>query len=540
MRLIHILFIFLLTNSIFAQEELPTGQIEVIKDFEVRLLETKKIRIIPQPITLDSAMRRYEYTLSAPSPSIEYVVAELKPLSINPEKKPPYYPLFVKAGYGNPNSLLGELSYDHLQNDMLQWGVDLRHLSANNKKIPLQKFSDSQGRVNGSYDLNENIQLSGYVDGKFEKVYFYGADEIPSNPDALKRSFKRYDAKLTFANLGGENQPLRYSTFFQHHFDKDDLGSRESAVTLGGEVEYSLTAKSFPIGLKAFIDYSTLKNTREQTINNTFLEPYFQFHLGGLKVNLGGIALLNKNKNIVSSKENEILPAIEVSYNLFKNSVTIEAGWQGEVYKNNFHNLSSYNPYINTRLDSISNMISRRIYAGIKGATGKLQYAASGGYTTFEHMAFFLQDFDKREEFNPIFDNGSYFGYEGSVRFEVLKNVILHGQAWQRFYSLDNEEKPWHRPTLGIDGMLTYSGGDDIYHVSIILHSENGLPYRTVGGTEKRLDPLIDLNLHGDYYFTPSFGAFLQINNILGNNREPWFTYPSYGFNIKGGVLFRM
>ncbi|HZV68047.1 MAG TPA: hypothetical protein VFG10_00810 [Saprospiraceae bacterium] len=540
MRHIHIIFLFLLTNSIFAQEDLPTGQIEVIKDFEVRLLETKKIRIIPQPIALDSAMRRYEYTLSAPSPAIEYVVAELKPLSINPEKKPPYYPLFVKAGYGNPNSLLGELSYDHLQNDMLQWGIDIRHLSANNKKIPLQKFSDSQGRINGSYKLKDNIQISGYVDGKFEKVYFYGADDIPSNPDALKRSFKRYDAQLTFANLGGENQPLRYSTFFQHHFDKDDLGSRESAVTLGGEVEYSLTANSFPIGLKAFIDYSTLKNTREQTINNVFLEPYFQFHLGGLKVNLGGIALLNKNKNIVSSKENEILPAIEVSYNLFKNSVTIEAGWQGEVYKNNFHNLSSYNPYINTRLDSIGNMISRRIYGGIKGATGKLQYAASGGYTTFEHMAFFLQDFDKREQFNPVFDNGSYFGYEGSVRFEVLKNVLLHAQAWQRFYSLDNEEKPWHRPTLGIDGMLTYSGGDDIYHASFILHSENGLPYRTVGGTEKRLDPLIDLNLHGDYYFSPSFGAFLQINNILGNNREPWYTYPSYGFNAKAGILFRM
>lgn len=88
--------------------------------------------------------------------------------------------------------------------------------------------------------------------------------------------------------------------------------------------------------------------------------------------------------------------------------------------------------------------------------------------------------------------------------------------------------------------MLTYSGGDDVYHVSLILHSENGLPYRTVGGTERRLDPLIDLNLHGDYYFTSMLGAFVEVNNILGNKREPWYTYPSYGFNAKAGVLFRM
>lgn len=540
MRLIYSIVFFILTTSVFAQTELPNGQIEVIKDFEVRLLETKKIRIIPQPIPLDSASRRYEYKLLAPSPSIDYVVAELKPLAIDPEKKPPYYPLFVKAGYGSPNSLLGELSYDHRQNDMLQWGIDLRHLNANNKKIPLQKFSDSQGRVNASYNLSDNIQLQGYVDGHFENIYFYGAEDIPSNPDALKRSFDRYDARFTIANLGGDKQPLRYSALFQHHFDKDDLGSRESAVTLGGEVDYSLTAKSFPIGLKAFLDYSTLKNTRDQSVNNILLEPFFQFHVGGLKVNLGGIALLNKNINVVTSKENELLPAIELSYNIFKNSVTIEAGWQGEVYKNNFHNLSTYNPYINTRLDSIGNMVSRKIFAGLKGATGKLQYGVSGGYTTFTKMAFFLQDYDKREQFNPIYDSGSYFGYEGSVRFEVLKNVILHAKAWQRFYSLDQEEKPWHKPTLGIDGMLTYSGGDDIYHVSFIMHSENGLPFRTVGGTEKRLDPLIDLNLHGDYFFTSSLGAFVEINNILGNNREPWYTYPSYGFNAKVGVMFRM
>lgn len=540
MRLIHIIFLLFLTTSIFAQTELPTGQIEVIKDFEVRLLETKKIRIIPQPIALDSALRRYEYKLSAPSPSIEYVVTELKPLAINPEKKNTYYPLFAKAGYGSPNSFLGEVSYDHHQNDQLQWGIDFRTLSANNKKILLQKFSDSRGRVNASYNLNDNIQLQGYIDGHFENIYFYGAENIPSNPDALKRSYKRYDAQFTLANLGGEKQALRYSALFQHHFDKDDLGSRESAVTLGGVVDYSLTAKSFPIGLKVFLDYSTLKNTREQSVNNVLVEPYFQFHIGGLKVDLGGIGLLNKNSNLVRSKENEILPAIEISYNLFKNSMTIEAGWKGEVYKNNFHNLSSYNPYINTRLDSINNMISRKIYGGVKGATGKLQYSLSGGYTTFEHMAFFLQDYDKREQFNPVFDNGSYFGYEGSVRYEVLKNVILHGQAWQRFYNLDYEDKPWHRPTVGIDGMLTYSGGDDIYHASFILHSENGLPYKTVGGTERRLDPLIDLNLHGDYYFTPMLGAFMEINNILGNNREPWYTYPSFGFNAKAGILFRM
>src|SRR5258706_788665 len=236
MKLIYSIFFLFVTNSIFSQNELPSGQIEVIKNFEARLTETKKIRIIPQPIALDSSMRKYEYNLQATSPSIEYIIPELKPLSLTPETKPVYYPFFAKAGYGSPNSFLGQLSYDHRHNEFFNWGIDFRHLSANNKKIPLQKFSDTRGRINAGYLLKDNIQLEGYVDGHFETVYFYGADQIPANPDALKRNYSRYDANFSIANLKNDKQDFNYKAFLQHLFDKDDLGSRESTLRLGGEL----------------------------------------------------------------------------------------------------------------------------------------------------------------------------------------------------------------------------------------------------------------------------------------------------------------
>src|SRR5688500_1589861 len=115
MKLNYILFLLFLSCSAAAQNELPTGKIEVVKDFEVRLIETKKIKIIPQPVTVDTSMRRYEYKLLAPSPAIKYEIPELTPLAIEPEQQPAYYPLFAKAGYGSPNSLLGIISYDRQQ-----------------------------------------------------------------------------------------------------------------------------------------------------------------------------------------------------------------------------------------------------------------------------------------------------------------------------------------------------------------------------------------------------------------------------------------
>src|SRR5687768_3517216 len=99
MKTIHILFFIFFSGWVNAQNELPTGKIEVVKDFEVRLAETKKIRIVPQPLVRDTTVRHYEYQLLETSPPIEYTVPEIKPLAIEPEQKPAYYPLFAKAGY---------------------------------------------------------------------------------------------------------------------------------------------------------------------------------------------------------------------------------------------------------------------------------------------------------------------------------------------------------------------------------------------------------------------------------------------------------
>jgi hypothetical protein len=68
---------------------------------------------------------------------------------------------------------------------------------------------------------------------------------------------------------------------------------------------------------------------------------------------------------------------------------------------------------------------------------------------------------------------------------------------------------------------------------------ENGLPWRTIGETEMRLDPLLDLNLHADYFITPNIGVFAEVNNMLNNKRERWVNYPRYGFHVMGGIVVR-
>ncbi len=533
MKAILSLLLLLGTVWLHAQNDLPDGQIEVIKGFEVTLTKSTKIRIVPQPIQLDSSVRRYDYQLLAPSPSIDYLVPEIKPLAIQPEKKPLSYPFYAKAGYGSPNSLLGTVSYDHVGDGSLYWGIDLSHLSANNKKIPLQKFSDTRGRINGSYQLNNKVAINGYLDGHFETVYFYGTENIPPNEESLKRAFNRYDAYVEIEQAHAPETSLNYKGFLQYVSDKDDLGSNETGFKLGGEVGTTIGLDEFPLGVKVLIDHSKMEHTEQYALNNKLIQPFFDYTLGSIKFHLSGIVLLNEQNN-------EMLPDLAISYFVANSRLTLEAGWKGDVVKNNFHFLSDYNPYVNTRLDSLMNMVSRRLYGKVKGSTGSLSYDLEGNYTAFSGMSFFLQNRIEPAEFDVLYDSGHYFGVTASVGMEVLKHVDLRAQFYQRFYTLENEAKPWHRPSSELSGEVTYHGGGDTYHVSMLANFRNGLPYRTIGGTEDFLKPLLDISLHGDYYFTPALGAFVEVNNVLGNKSERWAAYPSYGFNAKAGVLYRM
>ena len=516
-----------------AQNTLPEGQIEVIKGYEVKLAPAGKIKFVPQPVQVDSSVRRYSYKLLAPSPSINYLRPEIKPLAIQPEKKPSAYPFFVKAGYGSPNALLGALSYDHSNGEAFRWGTDIRHLSANNKKIPLQRFSDTEAHIDATYLLNEKVAIDGYVNGHFETVYFYAAETIPPNEESLKRAFNRFDGYVAIEQAHAPETSFNYKGFLQYQSDKDDLGSTEAGYKLGAEAGTAIGQEEFPLGLKLLVDYSTLKHTKTYQLRNILLQPFFDYHIGSFKFHLSGIALMNEQAD-------ELLPDLSVSYFMGDSPFTIEAGWKGAVQKNNFHFLSSYNPYLDTRLDSLTNEVSRSIYAELRSSGGTFSYALRGAYTTFSGMAFFLQDRNTPYTFDVLYDDGSFASISAVIELELLKQVDLRAQFYQRFYALDSEPKPWHRPSGELKGQITYDGGGDVFHVSLLTHFRNGLPYRTPGGTEASLKPLIDVSLHGDYYFTKSLGAFVEVNNMAANKSERWVGYHSFGFNTKAGIMWRM
>lgn len=532
MRKLLFCVIVLPSGLLTAQSGLPSGQIEVVKDFEVRLAETPKVRILPEAIPIDTAVRQYTYSMQAQSPSIEYSRPDILPLAIDPETRATAYPFFARVGFGNPNAWIGQAGFDRWNGDGFGWNAGIDYASANNKKIPLQRFSDLRLRAGAESMLTDRLRFQGSAAGKWESVHFYGAEDIPDDPDLLRRRYQRLAVEAGVDQRVDAGHPFGYHGKLQVGYDKDDDTARESAYRLSGGIR-GLLQGSYPFGVDAIIDATRLRHVEDHKLNNIHIKPWLDYALGDLGLHIGSDILLNKARNA-------ILPALEAEYPVAGPLASIRIGWKGEVWKNNFHALTTYNPYLNDRLDTLNNHLNRRLYAGIRGRVGNIEYDFSAGYAKFQNLALFLQDRNRREQFNPIYEDGRYIDIEGSLAWEVIPRLELHARAFQRFYKLQEEEKPWHRPSFGGDAQVAYRGGGDQYLVRFSLHMENGLPYRTPGGTSARLGALVDLNLHGEYFFTRYLGAFVRLNNLANNKRERWVNYPSYGFNAQAGFTLRL
>jgi len=99
---------------------------------------------------------------------------------------------------------------------------------------------------------------------------------------------------------------------------------------------------------------------------------------------------------------------------------------------------------------------------------------------------------------------------------------------------------PYSLPTFETKINLMYNIGDmfilkaDVFTMNqryALLMGANGT------STDVTLKGLVDLNAGIDFRYTKTVTVFLNVNNITNNMYQRWYTtYPSYGFNLLGGL----
>jgi len=538
-KIILLGFFLAAAGSLWGQQnELPTEQVDVIKDFNARLIETQRFTIQPELPPLDTIAERQAYDITARTLDVQYLPPKIRPIAYRGKENPPTYRGYAKLGGGFPNALYADASYNLSNTDNFILDFDLEHYSANNtNNLENQRMSKSDLGVDGTYYFDQGFAVEAGAGYSLNNVFFYGYNDFSTETDPV--SFEKDDVRQRFSmfDLHGE--------LFNHLQTVGDFSYRAGIDFYHLQDNYSARENGFDILLNATkwfeathnldaeleFDLSSFRDTATQTLNNFHLRPSYTFHSSNFKVKAGF--------NLAAS-DGEVFfyPNVEATLNVIENILTAFAGAEGDLRKNNFRNLTQYNPFLTSRPE-LRNTDYVHLYGGVLGEVFGADYHAQVGYKRARDLALFVSNEDTIPRFEAIYDTVDIFTIKGGIIIPLFDGLQLTGTVAQNFFTPNNAEKAWHLPALDINVGATYSLMDGKLNLRADLFIQNGVPFRNEAGEAENLNGLYDLSAGAEYLFNDRIGAFVRVNNILDNRRERWNHYPVFGLNAVAGVSAR-
>ncbi len=536
------LVMLLAGSQLFAQPDLPTEQVEVVKDFDARLLDTEKQPIPAELPRLDTTTKRQNYAVPSKSLTVEYLPPTIRPVAIKAQDYGPNYNGFAKLGAGYPNSILGQGFYNIQKEKTYDIGIGLNHHSANNSKnLNNQRFSRTGAKIGGNYYTEEGIAAGGYLAYDRNRADLYAYDsgiDLESVPpqDTLADRTQRFSMISAGAKVfNGERTvaDFNYSAGFDLYSMNDNYAAKENGFDLKLEATKWFN-DSHPLRLVLRTDFTSYNDTAKQTLHNFYLQPSFTYHGDIYRVKLG--------MNLVAHEdEYHFFPDVEASLNLFEGLIVAFAGAEGSLQKNTMRSLSTYNPYITSRLQ-LENTDYYNFFGGIKGTVQGISYSGQAGYKRVKNLALFLTDPSDITRFQVLYDTANIFYIKGSAAFNLIEDFELTGSVTQNIFDLGKGEKPWHLPSLEVNVTARYTGLENKLRVKAELYLENGVPVLPFTGSTAEpinLNALFDISVGAEYFFTENIGAFIDVNNLANNKRQRWYRYPTFGLNALVGVMAR-
>jgi hypothetical protein len=534
--IVLLLVICCTAHSLSAQTGLNPGDgVDVSKQFNARLAEAERYRLNPPILQPDTARRKVNYAISNKSLNVQYLAPKVTPQVLKNEPKDTTYSGFLRIGAGLPKALLLEGGFDAVNNDNLDAGFDFRHYSINNSgNVENQKSADNDAGVYATFHTDKGFSIGGKLHYSRDAVHFYGYN---NQSDTLSPpSFSESDVKQRFSVVSGQarvfnNQRtvgnIDYSTSLDFYTMEDLYAARESGLNFVVEGKKWMDGTN-PLGIRLQADLTAYRDTGNQSLNNFILTPSYAFHGKNFRALLGA--------NIAAHNEAfHFYPVLEGSFNVVDNLITAFAGVEGGLQKNSFRSLTAYNPFLNSR-QPLRNSFFTHYYGGVKGDYLGINYRAQIGYKEVDNLALFLTSQDSIPRFNVLYDSAGIVTLSVELRTQIIQGLEINARFSQHIFNLQNQEKPWHLPSLSLNAGVAYRGLLDGLTLRGELFFQNALPVRAADGTADNLNTLLDLSAAADYRLSSNLGAFVQANNLLNNRYQRWQYYPMVGLNIVAGL----
>lgn len=487
-------------------------------------------------------MEKSPVSYEAPSSVLKtsYEVMSVRPLAISREKPQKYPGSYVKLGFGTQFSPLAEIRHSGriLKKDVerMNYGVYFKHHSAYGSKIDHQDFGTNHASVYGTVS-SEKIRLNTQLDYHRNSVNYYGYDHSDTTlSDLTKKDTRQYFNHLNLklgigkANLGKSNFDYDGHVgfyYFSDKFEQNEIGA------LGDVTLTQVFKEKHFVSMEFREDYTVFNDTLKSINRNIFsVKPKYEFNDQVWKMS-GGVALVWENKTF------HLMPDLYMERSLFREHVVMYSGWLMELRRLGYRELVERNPWIQSNDFNLRHTRFEDRFLGFKGMIGKFSYDLKFSQNVIRRAVLFVNDTSDLSKFDVLYTRGRMNilnpHLELSYRVNSDLEFMLTGDYFQ--YEVEVEEKAWHMPRWNINFYTRYAIGKKVF-LELDIFVIDGVYAKLPDGQAEKLKTTADINIGATYKLSEYFSFFANLNNLASIKYQPYYRYPTFGFNGMVGVIF--
>ena len=489
---------------------------------------------------------------------------EIKAAKVKGEPISMLYNGNIKAGMGTYLTPYFEGLYSETRNKSLLYAIHARHYSSHwsIKDYAKNHFADNDINIYGKKIWNKFfVDAKAYYNNSINYYYGFNNDSIKLDNSDFRTSWHNVGFKANYESLFRNEDALNHKLSFGIEDLFGKWGSNELTVRLdaeaskrfelfdkdkqllGLELSYLHSLSNFDVSILNAAPYFSkdviplLFFTNPTQTYNTGLvsiRPYFDFKVNKFQLHTA----VDFVTEFGQEKDFYIYPTAIIYFPLMPKKIYFEGGLTGNLERISLNTIRIDNPYISPFL-SIKTTSNYKLFAKLSSTfSNKLGINLEAGLQNFSNLHFYeLEPFaEYNNMFNIVYDDAVRYYLKAHLEYNIIKVFSLNLDAEFQSYKMDLLDFAYYKPTFTTSLSLQYIVANKLIF-DLIPQFKSGMKAMYLG-EEKKLDPIIDINLSINYKYSDQLSLFVKLNNLAFQRYQEYYNFPSQKFMGMIGASF--
>jgi hypothetical protein len=512
--------------------------LEVYQVYQPEMKPVQKPAYTPAVPPADKEPVAQRYEVPQQTLLYSYRALPLRPLALGKDSGTLPPQSYALLGGGNLSTILAEAGLGNLRGD--GWKADvfgryLRQEGALDNQV-YRNFS-----LKGNAELNTGTQLldaDAEVSRKVFGRYGYDHDLLRYDPDAVRMKYDEAGIRLGLRNTEPGPASISYHPVLGLRAWDGPQGHETDVDVLLPATKQLDSNLSLGLALNAQLAFQNWNAPTQHSLHSNLLQltPSLDFRRDGFSAHAGISPTLSEGDGLLW------LPDVSLHYRFWQERLSVAAGWKAERIQNTLRQLTIDNPYFYPGAPDAMQTTRHEVSGEIDLALGShVSVWGRAAWQSNDVLPLFItRPFSDGKDFSIVNERDvKAVSWGGGVRYQVGEYFSVGAQGqWYNYYHQDSLRHVYGKPAVQLRGDLSWRAAKGLLLTSYmeVMDEIWGL---NASGTDVRQKGVFDFGLAGEYNVVSRLSVFLRADNLLGRRNERWLGYPSFGFNLYGGLRLR-